>query len=1767
MKTSYKGRFIKALLLLCIAFGFSADAQTVLISPTAEGGFESGSTFATNGWTVVNNSAGTRSWYVGTGQAGYTGTAAAFIGDNATTVGTVTSTRTVHFYRSVTIPAGATAITLSFDYKQATAHNTVDFLKVYLNGNVPVSGTQQTVGLVATVDPTGSAYANFTNVTVTIPSTFAGATNNLIFSFRADGVSPHGYGAVDNISLSYIPPTCFAPTSLMANTITTNSANLTWTPAGTATNFDLYYGPSPLTAPTAGTTPSASVGTNSYAYTGLSANTNYSYYVRGDCGAGDLSVWVGPYSFKTLCNAIGTFPWTETFEPASATEACWTVINSNADADQWNMDGTTVTAYGGAQQAQLYTDFNAGANDDWLITPAITLTGNQRLKYWYRVRSATEPNDYTIKLSTTGSAPANFTTTVLPLTTASNTVYQENIINLSAYTGTVYLAFHVPSGGLDGWYLYIDDVTVEAIPACPDPIIGTLVPASSTSATLTWTCASCTGSYIVEYGPAGYTPGTGATAGTGGTLASSTATSPYTITGLPAGTVSDVYVRQYCGGTDYSVNTAVRKFIPGDVCANAIDLTALTSPISSTTVGAANDYTNACSGNTSPDLVYSIVVPAYYTLVIGQTVNGYDSENAAYYGGACPGTTQIACYDDPDVQNTTWFNNTGSTQTVYWIQDGYFDMSTAGTFTLAWTLTPPSYDVRALSLASPATAGCYTNSETVSVVIKNEGTGLIDFSTTPVTVNASSTGINPMVFAPVVLTTGTLAPGASQTVIVASGYDMSAPGTYSFSANTSMTGDANTANDAMPAQTRLRTNPMVTTSPDAAICIGASTTLTSGLTPAPPAGIYTNTTDVPVTDNNTTGVTSLINITDLGSISAATVASVRINITHTWDADLDISLISPSGSAIDLTSDNGGSGDNFTNTVFSTTGTAITAGTAPFTGTYTPEQPFSSLTGAANGNWTLKLVDDAGGDVGTLLDWTITFNVPDGIATYSWSPATGLSSTTIANPVANPTSTTTYTVMITDNSGCSATGTTTVTVNSLPVVTATATPSTICVGASTILTGGGAVTYTWDNGATDNVAIMPSATTLYTVTGVDANGCSNTASVTVTVNPLPVVTASTSASTVCAGDMITLTGGGAVSYTWDNGVTDTTPFAATTSTVYTVTGTDANGCSNTNSVSVTVNPLPVVTASATPATVCAGEMVTLNGGGADTYTWDNGAVDNTAFVPAATTVYTVTGTDANGCMNTDMVTVTVNPLPVVTASASATTVCFGDMVTLMGGGATTYTWDNGVTDNTPFAATATTMYTVTGTDVNGCMDTEMITITVNPLPAVTASASATTVCAGEMVTLMGAGASTYTWDNGVTDNTPFAATTTTMYTVTGTDANGCMNTDMITINVNALPAVTAMSSASTVCAGDSVTVMGGGASTYVWDNGVTDNVAFAAMNTTTYMVTGTDANGCSNTATVTVTVNPLPTVVANASSTSVCPADSVILSGSGAVSYTWDNGVIDNMAFLPSGTMTYMVTGTDANGCMNTSTVTVTVNSNPVVTATASDNTVCAGDMVTLMGGGAATYTWDNGVTDNTPFAATTTTTYNVTGTDVNGCQGTAATTVTVNALPMVTMAAFNPDTICFQTPGFTLTSGSPAGGVYSGPGVITGMFNPSAAGLGVFTVTYTYTDANSCSNTASSNVTIEDCTGISEASAENSVSVYPNPTSGMFTLVYDNASFTEIRINIVDLQGKLVYSSLDQNNSVQFNKQIALDGIAKGIYYIKLETGSSVTMKKLIVQ
>jgi hypothetical protein len=349
-----------------------------------------------------------------------------------------------------------------------------------------------------------------------------------------------------------------------------------------------------------------------------------------------------------------------------------------------------------------------------------------------------------------------------------------------------------------------------------------------------------------------------------------------------------------------------------------------------------------------------------------------------------------------------------------------------------------------------------------------------------------------------------------------------------------------------------------------------------------------------------------------------------------------------------------------------------------------------------------------------------------------------------------------------------------------------------------------------------------------------------TASVTVTVSTPPVSAGSDFA--VCSGSPATLSGSGAVSYSWDNSVTDNTPFTPVSTMNYIVTGTDSIGCTNTDTVAVTVNSLPNVSAGVDLG-VCSGSATTLSGSGASTYSWDNSVLDGVPFTPAATMSYIVTGTDGNGCSNTDTVNVIVNSLPVVDAGADQGA-CNGAQVTLSGSGAVSYTWDNNVTDGVPFTVAFTQDYIVTGTDANGCTDMDTVTVEAYHTPSVSGGPDLA-VCAGSPVTLSGSGADMYSWDNSVVDSVPFVPAVTTVYTVTGTDTNGCAATAAVTVTVNTVNVTTSVLNETITAAATPATYQWINCSNNAPVSGATSQ-SFTATANGNYAVIVTQ-NGCADT--------------------------------------------------------------------------------------------------------------------------------------------------------------------------------------------------------------------------------------------------------------------------------------------------------------------------------
>jgi hypothetical protein len=700
-----------------------------------------------------------------------------------------------------------------------------------------------------------------------------------------------------------------------------------------------------------------------------------------------------------------------------------------------------------------------------------------------------------------------------------------------------------------------------------------------------------------------------------------------------------------------------------------------------------------------------------------------------------------------------------------------------------------------------------------------------------------------------------------------------------------------------------------------------------------------------------------------------------------------------------------------------------------------------------------------------------------GASTYVWSDGLGNN-----NPVTvTPANTTTYTVTGTMEGGCTTTASITVVVNPDLQIAISAIPDQICEGSSTLLTASGASDFVWSTGSILNpITVSPTATTQYSVTGTMA-GCSGTGTITVTVHPNPIVSFSKEIVRICSGECHTLypnvqlaAGETISSYAWSSGEL-TSPINACPliTTNYTVTVTTDNGCTGTASKIIYVNPSPVVVISPSSAAICLGEDVTLTASGADTYEWSTDDTYASITVnPTETTTYTVTGTSLN-CTGTAEVTVIVNPLPVINVNDAV--VCYGTDAILTATGASTYVWSNGATTATiAVHPNITYSYTVTGTDLNGCQGTAVATVSYYPRPTIQLTGD--TICAGESATLYASGGVTYDWGSGWTtvNSITVSPTTTTMYSVTATDANGC--TGLATATVTVQPPLTINVSGNlTICNGQGTVLTASGATNYNWSGGLGTNNSITVNPTTTtnYTVTGS-TGACTGSAMVTVSVYPRPNI--QLSSATICAGNSVTLYASGGVSYDWGSGetFMNTITVSPTTTTTYTVTAIDANNCTGTAIGTVTVNSNPIVTATADNLFNCIGSPTTITASGASNYLWSSG--QSTPSITVTppvgSNTYTVTGTDNNGCHGSASVTLIVDYKLSVSVNSAqicNGQSATLIANGATTYTWSPATGLSSTTGSTV-----TASPTSTTTYTVTGTAGPGCSNFALAVVTVK---------------------------------------------------------------------------------------------
>ena len=374
------------------------------------------------------------------------------------------------------------------------------------------------------------------------------------------------------------PPSCATPTAVTVGSVSANSASVSWSGTGT---FLLEYGPAgftPGTGATAGTNGTViNPATSAQVIGGLAASTTYNVYVRQICAGPEYSANSTLASFTTSC-AASPIPYVMPIDGIAdfTLPNCTSVQDVNADANTWFGVSDVVPGWTAPFIVYAYDADNPG--NDWFYTNGLSLTGGTSYRLTFKYNndgsvpadgSSYYPEKLKVSYGTSALASA-MTTTLVDYPVVANATPQTAVIDfIPPSTGTYYIGFQSYSDA-DQDILLLDDISVNLTPACPGTSSVAISGVTSAAATATWTG---TGTFILEYGPAGFTPGTANTAGATGTLINP-ATSPQVIGGLAASTAYDVYVRQNCTGTGagYSTNSPKVSFTT-----NAVQLLSATS--------------------------------------------------------------------------------------------------------------------------------------------------------------------------------------------------------------------------------------------------------------------------------------------------------------------------------------------------------------------------------------------------------------------------------------------------------------------------------------------------------------------------------------------------------------------------------------------------------------------------------------------------------------------------------------------------------------------------------------------------------------------------------------------------------------------------------------------------------------------------------------------------------------------------------------------------------------------------------------------------------------------------------------------------------------------------------------------------------------------------------------------------------------------------------------------------------------------------------------
>lgn len=680
----------------------------------------------------------------------------------------------------------------------------------------------------------------------------------------------------------------------------------------------------------------------------------------------------------------------------------------------------------------------------------------------------------------------------------------------------------------------------------------------------------------------------------------------------------------------------------------------------------------------------------------------------------------------------------------------------------------------------------------------------------------------------------------------------------------------------------------------------------------------------------------------------------------------------------------------------------------------------------------------------------------------------------------------------------------------------------------------------------------------------------------------------------------TSTSTNAVTYSWSfPGGVPSTSTAANPSVVYpnsgqySVTLAVIGQCGGRDTITMTnyINVSSNLNSSITPTQItCFGAnngSATANATGGTspyTYSWSSGQTTQT-ITNLSPGQYSVTITDANGCSDVEIVTITQpsqlgGTINVVNESCGGAN---GSLTANPTGGTAPYSYS---WNTTPIQTTQTIsnlsagIYTVTVTDANNCTTSLTDTVINSGSLALTTSSTNTTCGLNNgtaSVTPGGTPPYTYSWNTTPVQTTAsinnLSAGT---YTVTVTDSTGCSSSASVTI-ASSTPISASATSTNVTCFGlnnGSATANANGTApfTYSWNTTPVQTTQTASnLAPGTYTVTVTDANNCTATANVTIS-QPSALSLGTSTTNETCngangTATVTVNGGTAPYSYSWNTTPVQTTSTAVSlSAGTYTVTVTDANNCVQTASVNIFNNGNTSVIVTPSQ-TICAGNSVTLTAnanGGTAPYnfTWSPGnLTGNSiTVSPTSTTVYTVVATDANNCSGSDTTTVTVNPIPN-TVVTPTSVTIC-NGQSTTLTASGGTSYVWS-----TGGTNATETVSPTSTTTYSVIafNGNCMGNTATATVTVSPCLSIDEQGIENLVVLYPNPSSGLINIEIGELKSDNFKVHVFNSIGEIV--QIITLNDFSSNRYIVdLNSKANGLYYFTFQYENEVFTKKVSV-